>query len=173
MPGTLGLAQWLVLAVAVQRLLELLWARRNTARLLAAGGIETGAAHYPAIVAVHAAWLVANFIAIPPETEASIPLLATFALLQLGRIWVMASLGPYWTTRVISIPGHPLTRRGPYRFMRHPNYAIVAAEIACLPLIFDALAIAILFSALNAVVLVWRIRIENRALEPRQKVRTL
>ncbi len=168
MLASFGLAQWLVVAVAVQRLLELLLARRNTARLIAAGGVESGAAHYPLIVAIHTMWLVAIFLAIPPETGASLPMLLIFLALQAGRVWVIASLGKYWTTRIISIPGEPLIKRGPYRLMRHPNYAIVAAEIACLPAAFGAWQIAIYFSIANCLVLAWRIRAENKVLASRR-----
>jgi methyltransferase len=134
--------------------------------------VETGAAHYPAIVAVHASWLGANFLAIPPEAAMNLPLLMLFCALQAGRIWVIASLGPYWTTRIISVPGQPLVRHGPYRFMRHPNYAVVAAEIACLPLIFGAWMLAVVFSVANGAVLAWRIQAENRALLARREVKT-
>ncbi|MEX2615820.1 MAG: isoprenylcysteine carboxylmethyltransferase family protein [Alphaproteobacteria bacterium] len=168
MSGALGLAQWIVLAVAVQRILELALARRNTVRLLAAGGIEAGAAHYPVIVLFHAAWLVANFIFLPADSAANGLLLAVFCLLQAGRVWVIASLGRYWTTRIITLPGQPLAARGPYRLMRHPNYAIVALEIACLPLIFGAWHIAILFTVANLLILAWRIRVEDRTLAPRR-----
>lgn len=167
-PAVLGLAQWLILAVALQRLGELLLARRNTKNLLAAGGRESGAGHYTLIVALHGGWLVAVFVAIPPETAGNGWLIAAFLVLQAGRIWVIASLGRYWTTRIISVPGAPLIRRGPYRWMRHPNYLIVAGEIALLPLAFGAWEIALGFSLANAAVLAWRIRIENQALETRR-----
>ncbi|MDA0662516.1 MAG: isoprenylcysteine carboxylmethyltransferase family protein [Proteobacteria bacterium] len=168
MPDALGLAQWIVLAVAVQRALELVLARRNTARLLAAGGIETGAGHYPVIVLLHASWLAVNFLFLPPDAAANGPLLGIFCVFQAGRVWVIASLGAFWTTRIITMPGQPLTMRGPYRFMRHPNYAIVALEIACLPLIFGAWHIAIPFALANLAILAWRIRIEDNTLAPRR-----
>jgi methyltransferase len=86
---------------------------------------------------------------------------------------VVASLGPYWTTRIITLPDAPLVRRGPYRFLRHPNYVVVAAEIAVLPLVFGAWPIALVFSLLNAVMLAWRIRIEEQALASRRGVAIL
>ncbi len=98
------------------------------------------------------------------------PLLAVFALLQAARLWVIASLGRYWTTRIITLPGAPIVRRGPYRWLRHPNYAIVAAEIAVLPLAFGAWPIAVVFSGLNALLLRHRIRLEEQALAPRATV---
>jgi methyltransferase len=153
--------------VAVERLIELWYARRNTQALLAAGGVEVGRGHYPLIVALHAAWLVAIFLAVPPEASISWPLIAVFVVLQGLRVWVLASLGRYWTTRIITVPGAPLVRRGPYRFVSHPNYIVVAAEIAVLPLAFGAWMIALVFSALNAGILAWRIGVESKALAAR------
>ena len=106
---------------------------------------------------------------VPPEAPASVPLLVLFALLQVFRAWVLLSLGKYWTTRVITVPGVPLVRRGPYRFLRHPNYVVVAAEIAVLPLAFGAWAVAVVFSALNGALLAWRISVEDQALGPRRE----
>jgi methyltransferase len=99
-----------------------------------------------------------------------VPLLLAFAVLQGLRLWVLMSLGRYWTTRVITLPDAPLVRRGPYRFLRHPNYLVVAAEIAVLPLAFGAWAVAAVFSALNAALLAWRISLEDHALAPRREV---
>jgi methyltransferase len=164
----MGSAQWLVLAVALLRLAELVHARRSARRLLARGGAEHGAGHYPLLVALHAAWLVAIFVAVPAATPPSPPLLLLFAALLAARAWTIWSLGPYWTTRVITLPEAPLVRRGPYRFMRHPNYAIVAGEIAVLPLIFGAWRAALLFSLLNAALLWHRIRVEDQALALRR-----
>jgi methyltransferase len=110
---------------------------------------------------------LAVFLLIPADRAPSWPLLAVFVLLQAARIWVVATLGPYWTTRVLSLPGAPLVRRGPYRWVRHPNYLIVTAEIAVLPLAFDAWAIAIAFSLANALLLYHRIGIEEGALAGR------
>lgn len=156
---------WIVLVlVAAERLGELWLARRNTTRLVAKGAVEHGRGHYPAIVALHAAWLAALALGVPPETPPQWTLLGLFLILQAARAWVIASLGPRWTTRVIVLPGAPLVRRGPYRFMKHPNYLIVALEIACLPLAFGAWEIALGFSLLNALVLAWRLRVEAAAL---------
>lgn len=149
--------------VTLQRLGELVLARRNTARLLAKGGVETGAAHYPLIVAVHAAWLVGLF-ALAWDRPVNWIWMGIFVLLQLARVWVIASLGGRWTTRIITIPGETLVRRGPYRFVSHPNYIVVAAEIAVLPLAFGLTAFAAIFSVLNAAVLAIRIRAESEAL---------
>jgi methyltransferase len=156
---------WIVLGlVALQRGGELFHAARNTRRLLANGGVESGAVQYPFFVALHAAWLASMAIFIPPATVPSWWLLGFYALLQPLRVWTIATLGPRWTTRIITLPGVPRVRGGPYRVFRHPNYVVVCAEIAILPLAFGAVEIAIVFSILNASLLSWRIRAEERAL---------
>ena len=153
----------ILVLVTIQRLGELVLARRNTARLLVQGGLETGAAHYPLIVAVHAAWLVGLFV-LAWDRSVNWYWMGLFVLLQLGRVWVIASLGRRWTTRIITMPGETLVRRGPYRFVSHPNYIVVAAEIAVLPLAFGLIEFAVVFTVLNAAILAVRIRAENRAL---------
>lgn len=163
---------WLYLIVgfvAVQRLAELIYAKGNEKRLRAMGGIEHGRRHYPLFVLLHAGWLVVLAVLVAPETVPNWPLIAIFAGLQLGRVWVIATLGQYWTTRIITLPGAPLVRSGPYRWLRHPNYLIVIGEIAILPLAFNAIVIALVFSVLNAILLWHRIRVENRALAAREK----
>ena len=149
--------------VTLQRLAELAIARRNTARLLARGAVEVASGHYPLIVSVHTFWL-ASLWWLAPGQPVYWPLLALFLLLQLGRVWVLATLGNRWTTRIIVLPGEPLVTGGPFRFVRHPNYLIVAAEIAVLPLAFGLWEMALIFTALNAGVLFIRIRAEQRAL---------
>ena len=150
--------------VTFQRLIELPVARRNTARLLAAGGHEVAPGHDPLLVALHAAWLVSLWW-LAPLHPISLPFLALFFVIELCRIWVLRTLGPRWTTRIIVVPGEKLVARGPYRFINHPNYLVVIAEIAVLPLVFGLWQLALLFSLLNAAVLTIRIRAENRALE--------
>jgi methyltransferase len=160
---------WIVLGlVAIQRVGELLYSARNTRRLLAKGGVEVGAVQYPFFVLLHAAWLVSMALLIPPSTPPNWRLLGLYLLLQPLRLWIIATLGLYWTTRVITVAGAPLVRTGPYRFFRHPNYVVVCAEIAILPLAFGAVEIAIIFSILNASLLSWRIRVEERALRLRR-----
>jgi methyltransferase len=150
--------------VTVQRLCELVLARRNTRRLIAMNAVEAAPGHYPFVVALHAAWLAGLWI-FSRGVEPSAGWLVVFGVLQLLRVWVIASLGPRWTTRIIVVPGAPRVCRGPYRFMAHPNYAIVAAELAVLPIAFGLIDYAFLFSALNALVLFVRIRAENAALQ--------
>ena len=158
----------LVLAlVTLQRLGELVLARRNTARLLAEGAHEVGASHYPLIVALHGAWLAGLwYVVVSRGPVIDWGWLALFIVLQLGRVWVIASLGPRWTTRIIVLPGAPLVTRGPYRFVSHPNYWVVAGEIAALPLAFGLPWYALVFSVLNAGVMWIRIRAETAALRP-------
>ncbi len=162
------IAAGVVALVALERLAELWHARRNTRALLEAGGVEVGGGHYPLIVALHASWLIAIVATVPAAASVSVPLLVLFVILQGFRAWVLLSLGRYWTTRVITVPGAPLVRRGPYRFLRHPNYLVVAAEIAVLPLAFGAWMVAMVFSGLNAALLAWRIFVEDQALAPRR-----
>ncbi|MGA8098822.1 MAG: isoprenylcysteine carboxylmethyltransferase family protein [Candidatus Cybelea sp.] len=156
---------WIVIVlVALQRVLELIYSARNTKRLRELGGIERGAVQYPFFVLLHAAWLASMAIFIPPATAPNWWLLGIYALLQPLRIWTIATLGPYWTARIITVPDAPLVRHGPYRIFRHPNYVVVCAEIFILPFAFGAVEIAILFSFFNAALLSWRIRVEERAL---------
>jgi methyltransferase len=161
---------WTLGLVALQRLIELALARRNTTRLRRLGAAEADAGAYPLYVLLHAGWLVSLAIFVPAATPPNWPLIGLFAVLQLGRIWVLASLGRYWTTRIVTLPNAPLVRTGPFRYLRHPNYLLVAAEIAVLPLAFDAVAVAATFSVLNLAVLARRIRIEERVLAPRRAV---
>jgi methyltransferase len=150
--------------VTLQRVGELWLSNRNTHRLLTQGAREVGASHYPLIVAVHALWLIALWWLAPGRHIFEF-WLVLYALLQIARIWVLAALGHRWTTRIIILPDAPLIRRGPYRFVNHPNYVVVIGEIAVLPLAFGLWQIAVIFTALNAAVLTIRIREENRALQ--------
>jgi methyltransferase len=153
----------LILAlVTLQRLGELWLSNRNTTRLLAKGAREHSPGHYPLIVAVHALWLVALWWLAPSRPIDGF-WLAIFVLIELARIWVLASLGPRWTTRII-ILDEPLVRRGPYRFINHPNYLVVIGEIAVLPLVFGLWQVALIFTLLNAAILTVRIRAENTAI---------
>jgi methyltransferase len=163
---------WIVLLlVAAQRLAELAYARRNTRRLRAEGAYESGAGHYPFLVAVHALWFAALAVFVPADQAPNWELLAVFAVLQSLRVWVLLSLGRFWTTRIITLPGAPLVHRGPYRFVKHPNYLVVAGEILVLPLAFGAWEIAVIFSLANAAILATRIRCEERALTGRRAPR--
>jgi methyltransferase len=153
----------LLLLVMLQRLGELWLSVRNTRRLLAQGAREHGRGHYPLVITVHALWLGVLWWLAPLRPIDGF-WLTIFVLLQLGRVWVLTTLGPRWTTRIIVLPDAPLVRRGPYRFVDHPNYVVVVGEIAALPLVFGLWQVALVFTLLNAAVLWVRIREESRAL---------
>ena len=154
----------IVLGLATtQRLGELALARRNTRRLLARGAVEAGASHYPFIVGLHAVWLIGLWF-LAWDRPLNLWLLAVFIGLQAVRVWVIATLGDRWTTRIIILPGEPLVRRGPYQFVSHPNYLVVAAEILILPLAFGLVWFALIFSLLNIARMAVRISSETEAL---------
>lgn len=156
-------AGWLVAFIVAQRLVELLIAQHNRRRLLAAGGVEFGAAHYPLMVILHVAWLAGLWL-FGRDRPVDLDWLSLFVLLQAGRIWVIASLGRRWTTRVIVLPGRAPLAGGPYRYIKHPNYLIVALEIAVVPLALGLPLFALAFTIANAATLALRLRVENRAL---------
>jgi len=158
-----GEGAWLVGFLIAQRLAELGLAQWNTVRLRARGGVEFGAAHYPLIVALHAFWLLGLWM-LGHNRSVDPFWLAVFILLQAGRLWVIASLGRRWTTRVIVLPGAAPIARGPYRWLRHPNYLVVVLEIAVVPLALRLPLFALVFSLANAALLATRIGVENQAL---------
>jgi methyltransferase len=155
--------------VTLQRLGELVLARANTAKLLARGAREIAAGHYPMLVAMHTAWLISLWIW-GRDQSVDLFALVIFVVLQGLRVWVLATLGSRWTTRIVVLPGEPLVSSGPYRFLSHPNYMVVAAEIAVLPLALHLPWVALIFSILNALVLVIRIRAEARALAAQREL---
>ena len=157
-------ASLLLALVTLSRLGELGVARRNTRALLAKGAAEVAPGHYPAIVALHMLWLGSLWIYGVGQPVDGF-WLAVFLVLQVGRVWVLTTLGARWTTRIIVVPGERLVARGPYRYVHHPNYIVVIGEIAVLPLCLGLPWLAVLFTILNAVVLTIRIRAENTGLE--------
>lgn len=157
------LAVLIVVLVIIQRLFELRVARRNTEALLAEGAVEHGAGHYPVIVLLHSAWLVAMLWTALQGPPLNYYWIFIFLGLQAGRVWVIKTLGRYWTTRIITVPDAPLITSGPFEFVRHPNYLIVALEIIALPLAFGAWRLAVVFGIANLLILAWRIRAEDRA----------
>ncbi|WP_434733482.1 hypothetical protein NL154_01910 [Rhizobium sp. YTUHZ044] len=150
--------------VTLQRLGELVLARRNTAALLARGGREVAPEHYRVMVALHAAWIMGLWLLAPGRSVQPFWFLV-FLGLQALRLWVLTTLKDRWTTRIIILPGAPLVKSGPYRFLRHPNYTILVCEIAVLPLAFGLPVYAIVFSFFNAAILHVRIKAENAALK--------
>jgi methyltransferase len=150
-------------AVTLQRLAELRYSRRNEARLRSKGAVEHAPGHYPAIVLLHAAWLVGLWV-LAVGIRPHLGWLALFVVLQLLRVWVLATLGRRWTTRILVLPGETLVSAGPYRLLPHPNYAVVVAEIFVLPMVFGLTLYGVVFSVLNAAVLWVRISAESAAL---------
>ena len=150
--------------LTVQRLVELWWAKQNERRLLAAGGVEYGSSHLWLLVLLHTVWLAGMWL-VAYDHPVSMVFLALFVVLQIVRFWVLATLGRRWTIRIIVVPGERLVARGPYRLVRHPNYAVVIGEIAVVPLALGLPVYALIFSILNALVLAIRIPEENAALE--------
>jgi methyltransferase len=160
----------LVVAVGVERLAELVVARRNARWALERGGVETGARHYPPMVVLHSGLLLACLAEVWLAGRPFVPalgwaMLTLVACSQGLRWWCVATLGRQWNTRVIVVPGLPLVRRGPYRWLPHPNYVAVALEGLVLPLVHSAWLTALGFTVLNAVLLLGvRIPTEERAL---------
>lgn len=166
------MATWYVLlvgAVAVERLAELVVARRNLAWSLQRGGVEFGASHYPVMVVLHVGLLVGCVAEVLLLHRPFIPalgwsMLAVLIAAQALRWWCIATLGPRWNTRVLVIPGAPRVNAGPYRLIPHPNYVAVVAEGIALPLVHSAWITALTFTVLNAMLLSRRISVENSAL---------
>jgi methyltransferase len=163
----IGAPQLAALLVLAQRGLEELYSSRNTRRLMASGATEMGRTYYPVVAATHLAWIAGLFFLIPPTAPIVWPLIAYYVTLQIVRYWVIASLGPFWTHRIITLPGAPIARSGPYRYLSHPNYAVTIVETFVLPLAFGALALACIMTALWWVVLSVKIKLENEALADR------
>ena len=153
--------------VIVQRLAELVYANANTRRLLAEGGREFGQKHYPLFIVLHGGWLIAIALFAQPAAAPNLVLLIAFIASQALRFWTLASIGRWWTTRIISAAHFPRVKKGPYRFVPHPNYMVVVIEIALLPLLLGAPFVALAFSGANAMLLAWRIRVEAQVLKER------
>lgn len=157
----------LILAVGVERLAELVVARRNLAWARAHGGHEYGFGHYPFMVVLHIGLLVACLVEAQHRSfipALGWPMLALALLAQALRWWCITTLGPRWNTRIVVVPGLPLVNGGPYRWMRHPNYVAVVLEGIALPLVFTGWITAVGFTVLNAALLRVRISAENAAL---------
>jgi methyltransferase len=161
----------LLALVAVQRLVEVRLTRRNLRWALERGGFETGQGHYPAMAALHTAFLLSCLAEVvlldrPFIPALGWPLLGVLVATQAVRIWCIRTLGRQWNTRVVVVPGLRRITGGPYRWLSHPNYVVVVIEIAALPLVHGAWLTAVVFSALNAVLLLrYRIPAEEAALE--------
>lgn len=165
---SIGAAQIAALLVLVQRVLEEIYSARNTKALLAAGGEEAGRDYYPVVAITHLAWIAALFLLIPVDAPILWPLLAAYLALQVVRYWIIATLGRFWTHRIITLPDAPVIRAGPYKYLRHPNYAVTMAETFLLPLVFADAAVAVIFGAVWSGVLYYKIILEDAALAQRR-----
>lgn len=159
----------LIAAIGVERLIELIVSKRNARWAFANGGKEFGRGHYPVMVIVHAMLLVGCVVEVPAAHRPFLgwlgwPMLAVVAASQALRWWCVTTLGRRWNTLVIVLPQAPLVRRGPYRWLHHPNYVAVVAEGVALPLVHTAWLTAALFTLANSLLLAVRIRVENAAL---------
>jgi methyltransferase len=163
-----GAPQLAALLVLCQRGLEELHSRRNTRRLLQQGAHEAGRDFYPVVAVTHLAWIAGLAFLIPPDAPIFVAPLVAFLALQVARYWIIATLGRYWTHRIITLPAAPIVTRGPYRHLRHPNYAVTLAETLLLPLAFGQVALALVFTAVWGSVLLYKIRLEDAALAARR-----
>jgi methyltransferase len=168
MSQLLGVPQVVAALILVQRGFEELYSRRNTARLTAAGAYEVGRDYYPVVAVTHLAWVASILLLVRSDSPILWPLAALYIGLQAVRVWTIASLGPFWTHGIINLDGAPTIRRGPYRWMRHPNYAVTIAETFLLPLVFEAWAVALIMTAVWVAVLRYKIILEDKALATRR-----
>src|SRR5581483_12075339 len=168
--GVIGVPQISALLVLAQRGLEELYSARNTRALRAQGASEAGGEFYPVVAATHLAWIASVFFLIPAGAPIVWPLIAYYLALQVARYWIIASLGRFWTHRIVTLPAAPIGRRGPYRYLSHPNYALTIVETFVLPLAFGAVALAVIMTALWWTVLASKIRLEDGALALRRSV---
>jgi methyltransferase len=165
----IGAPQIVAILILAQRGLEEIYSARNTKALIAAGAHEVGSAYYPVVAATHLAWIASLFFLIPADAPILWPLIVYYLLLQLVRYWVIGSLGRFWTHRIFTLPGAPVGARGPYRYLRHPNYAVTIVETFVLPLAFGALALAAIMTALWWTVLAYKMRLEDQEMDARRR----
>jgi methyltransferase len=165
----IGAPQIVAILILAQRGLEEIYSARNTKALIAAGAHEVGSAYYPVVAATHLAWIASLFFLIPADAPILWPLIVYYLLLQVVRYWVIGSLGRFWTHRIFTLPGAPVVARGPYRYLRHPNYAVTIVETFVLPLAFGALALAAIMTALWWTVLAYKMRLEDQEMDARRR----
>ena len=158
----------IVFLVIAQRLIEVFIAKRNEKWMLSQGAYEVGASHYPYMIALHSSFFLFLIVEVLTNNSSLSPLFPLFFILfiavQALRIWCLRSLGPFWNTNIIILPGAEVVKKGPYVYFRHPNYAVVCLEIVLLPLMFQAYFTAFCFTLLNITMLSVRIPIEEKAL---------
>ncbi len=164
-----GAPQIAAILILAQRGFEEIYSAGNTKRLLAEGAREVGAQYYPVVAATHLGWIASLFLLISPNADISMPLLALYLLLQVARYWIIASLGRYWTHRIITLDNAPVVKTGPYAFIRHPNYMVTLIETMLLPMVFGAWGLALIMTAIWAAVLHYKILLEDAALASRKE----
>jgi methyltransferase len=164
----LGWPQLVALLVLAQRGAEEAYSARNTRALIAAGAKEAGRSYYPVVATTHLAWIASIFFLIPATATISFVLAAIYLVLQGVRYWVIGTLGCFWTHRIFTLDGAPMVRKGPYRYVRHPNYVVTVAETFLLPAVFGALALGIIMGTVWTAVLAYKIELEDQALEARR-----
>jgi len=168
----IGAPQIAAILMLCQRGLEELYSARNTKALIAAGAHEVGSAYYPVVAATHLAWIASLFFLVPADAPILWPLIVYYLLLQVVRYWVIGALGRYWTHRIFTLAGAPVIARGPYRYVRHPNYAVTIVETSVLPLAFGALALAAIMTALWWTVLAYKMRLEDQEMDARRRTQS-
>jgi methyltransferase len=166
---TVGLPQIIALIILIQRGAEELYSARNTQALIAAGAREAGQSFYPVVATTHLAWIASLFFLIPATATASYLLAVVYIALQVVRYWIIATLGRFWTHRIFTLDNAPVVRRGPYGYVRHPNYAVTIAETFLLPMVFGALALGMIMGAVWTAVLAYKIKLEDEALSARRR----
>ena len=169
----IGPPQIAALLILAQRGLEELYSARNTKALIAQGAREAGRAFYPVVAVTHLAWIFSLWSMISPYAPVNWLLIGLYIALQIVRYWVIWSLGPYWTHRIITMKDAPLIAHGPYRLMRHPNYMVAILETALLPMAFGAWSIAFVMTAIWAAVLSYKVHLEDTALAQRREQASL
>lgn len=154
--------------VVVQRIMELLLAKKNEKWMLQDGAYEVGANHYKLIVLMHIFFFISLIVEVHFYKREFVSwgymFLVLFIIAQIMRVWALYSLGRFWNTKIIVLPGAPVIQKGPYKYMRHPNYVVVAMELLALPLLFQAYITAIIFTLLNIALMSIRIPLEEKAL---------
>jgi methyltransferase len=164
----IGAPQIAALLILIQRGAEEVHSARNTRALLARGAREEGPSYYPVVAVTHLSWIASLFFLIPSDAQPFWPVIGLYVVLQAARYWVIATLGPYWTHRIITIDKAPIVSSGAYRLFKHPNYAITIAETLLLPVAFSAVALALIMTAIWVAVLSYKIRLEDAALAARR-----
>ena len=169
MISEIGAPQIAALLILIQRGAEEIHSARNTRALLARGARDEVAGYYRVVAVAHLGWIAGLFFLVPPHAQPFWPVIGLYVLLQAARYWVIATLGPYWTHRIITLDEAPIVSSGAYRFFKHPNYAVTVAETLLLPLAFSAVALALIMTAIWVAVLSYKIRLEDAALAMRHE----